>query len=118
IVRPPAIDLANPDLLTAHVQAEWLAACVKPLQAAIPVNLELVEGLPLSQELAAAASDASANEIARRRAIAVIRSAVDDSSLEAEGLGTVEAFVSRLWRAAPEAFSLAFDRWRKLRQST
>ncbi len=118
IVRPPAIDLANPDLLAAHVQAEWLAACVKPLQAAIPANLELVEGLPLSQELAAAASDASADQIARSRAIAAIRSAVDDRSLEAEGLGTVEAFVTRLWRNAPEAFSLAFDRWRKLRRST
>lgn len=118
IVRPPAIDLANSDLLTAHVQAEWLAACVKPLEAAIPANLELVEGLPLSHELAAAASNASADETAFERAVAVIRSAVDDQTLEAEGLGSVEAFVGRLWRDAPGAFSLAFDRWRKLRQST
>lgn len=118
IVRPPAIDLANPDLLIAHVQAEWLAACAKPLEAAIPGNLELVEGLPLSEDVTAAAADASADETARQRAVAVIRSAIDDAPLDAEGLGTVEAFVHRLWSNAPEAFDVAFNRWRKLRQST
>lgn len=118
IVRPPAIDLANSDLLSAHVHAEWLAACSKPLEAAIPGNLELIEGLPLSQDLVAAADDASADENARRRAVAVILSAIDDGALEREGKGTVEAFVHGLWTEARKAFELAFDRWRKLRQST
>lgn len=118
IVRPPAIDLANPDLLKAHVHAEWLAACTMPLEAAIPQNLDLVDGLPLSAELHSAAAIASADENARARAEAVIRTAVNPAVLAEEGLESAEHFVGTLWRDAHVAFCAAFDRWRNLRKST
>src|SRR6266436_7600414 len=41
IVRPPAIDLANRDLVEAHLHAVWLAESAQELQADIPHVLDL-----------------------------------------------------------------------------
>ena len=43
VVRPPALDLANRDLLTSHLHAEWLAAASVPLKASIPENLDMTD---------------------------------------------------------------------------
>ena len=42
-VRPPALDLANQDLLKSHLHAEWLAEASVPLQASIPENLDMAD---------------------------------------------------------------------------
>lgn len=49
IVRPPAIELANRDLVRAHLHAIWLAESGKELTPDIPLVLDLTtEALPIS----------------------------------------------------------------------
>lgn len=116
IVRPPAIDLVNIDLLASHVHAEWLAAAREGLSPAIPENLRMQEaGLPVCERLSNAFRVATASGSDLRRAVAVISSA-----LPVNGIGDIpnpEAFVHQVWEDAEIAFSQAFDRWRSLYSS-
>src|SRR4029077_14390541 len=58
VVRPPAIDLANRDLIEAHLHAVWLAESVQELQPDIPHVLDLNDAaLPVQQDIATAFSD-------------------------------------------------------------
>src|SRR6185369_6290135 len=53
--RPPAIDLANRDLIEAHLHAVWLAESVQELQPDIPHVLDLNDAaLPVQQDIATA----------------------------------------------------------------
>ena len=53
IVRPPAIELANRDLVRAHLHAVWLAELGKELAPEIPHVLDLRrETLPVQDEIA------------------------------------------------------------------
>jgi superfamily II DNA/RNA helicase len=114
IVKAPAIDLANPDLLASHVQAEWLAAAApEALGTAIPDNLQMeVERHPVAERLTAAFARATANTTAQARAVAAVRSALPDDA--PDELTDAEAFVHKRWQDASAAFEGAFDRWRTL----
>src|SRR5207245_2007013 len=58
IVRPPAIDLANRDLIEAHLHAVWLAEAAQELQADIPHVLNLNDAaLPVQSDIANAFAD-------------------------------------------------------------
>src|SRR5262249_3224998 len=58
IVRPPAIDLANRDLIQAHLHAVWLAESAKELQPDIPHVLDLNDAaLPVQNDIATAFAD-------------------------------------------------------------
>ncbi|TCP37586.1 DEAD/DEAH box helicase [Sphingomonas sp. BK235] len=110
IVKAPAIDLVNVDLLTSHIQAEWLAAAEEALGKSIPENLQMqVAGHPVSQRLVDAFARATADAAAQRRALAVVRSALPHEE--------AEALVRDRWRSAGDQFARAFDRWRTLYQS-
>jgi len=112
-VRPPAIDLANVELLASHVHAEWLAATHRGLAPSIPGNLLMQEeGLPVSPELAAAFATATQSKADRKRAISVIASAFPDGATA--DIADPKAFIDDLWGKAETAFSAAFDRWRGL----
>jgi Lhr-like helicase len=51
IVRPPSIDLTNPELVESHLHAEWLAASGVDLKSSIAENLDMVApGKPLRAE--------------------------------------------------------------------
>jgi len=50
IVRPPALDLANRDLVVAHLHAVWLAESARELAADIPHVLDL-DRAPARQRL-------------------------------------------------------------------
>src|SRR6266404_75778 len=53
IVRPPALELANRDLVRAHLHAIWLAESGKELATDIPHVLDLtIEALPVQEEVA------------------------------------------------------------------
>lgn len=116
IVQPPAIDLANADLLAAHVHAEWLAAAKEPLNKSIPDNLEMSQdGRPLGCHLEPAFSKATTDAAARERAIAVVRSGLQNKAIpEIEDL---ESFVKDRWECASKSFNAALDRWRTLYNS-
>jgi len=58
IVRPPALDLANRDLVEAHLHAVWLADSARELATDIPHVLDLSDpGLPVQKDIAEAFDD-------------------------------------------------------------
>lgn len=118
-VRPPALDLANQDLLRSHLHAEWLAAANVPLKSSIPENLDMGgDGKPLTVEindgLQVLAASGAAKPILRR----LIDSMLPAVNLrDAPWLADVDAFVERTDKEALASLSEAFDRWRNLHSS-
>jgi superfamily II DNA/RNA helicase/very-short-patch-repair endonuclease len=66
-VRPPQLDLANEDLVRAHLHAVWLAESRQELGSSLAEVLE-VEGDPPSLELRPSLRDAMADHTMRERA--------------------------------------------------
>lgn len=116
VVRPPALDLANRDLLKSHLQAEWLAQAKVPLKPSIPENLEMTEaGMPIAPEISEALEKVGASGAARptmRRLIEAMLPAIDRK--DAPWLDDIDGFVTETDQAALKAFSESFDRWRNL----
>jgi ribosomal protein L37E len=116
IVRPPAIELANRDLVRAHLHAIWLAESGKELASDIPHLLDLSrETLPVQEEVAEtfAALDLNA------RAGAAMNRVLDsiDAELTPEAAPWAidrKAFAATTADAAAQEFSGAFNRWRQL----
>jgi superfamily II DNA/RNA helicase len=110
IVRPPAIELANRDLVRAHLHAIWLVESGKELAPEIPHVLELSkETLPVQEEIAHAfaASDLET------KAGAAMKRVLDSSDAEltpeaAPWAADREAFAAATANAAAEEFSGAF----------
>lgn len=119
VVRPPALDLANQDLLTSHLQAEWLAQVDAALEASIRDNLVMdKDGKPLKDVIRLAAEEASASKRARpvmRRLIEAMLGDIEPT--DAPWLEDVETFIDQVNGAALENFERSFDRWRNLYES-
>lgn len=115
IVRPPAIDLVNEDLLASHVHAEWLAAAKEGLGKSIPDNLDMEDAaLSVAAPLHAAFDRATSDGEAIERAVRIVASAVPEDH---SGIGSPAAFVASRWEGATAALEGAFDRWRTLYRS-
>jgi len=116
IVRPPALELANRDLVEAHLHAVWLAESGKELAADIPHVLDLTsEGLPVQKEIAEALADPGL----ATRAAASMHRILDSIDTEltptaAPWAADREAFANMTAAAAAADFSAAFIRWRQL----
>ncbi len=119
VVKPPALDLANRDLLKSHLHAEWLAAAVVPLKPSIPENLDMTDPeMPVSQGISTAFSNLGASEAARpvmQRLLERTIGAIDLA--DAPWLADLGAFVEETDREAAQNFSRSFDRWRELYRS-
>jgi superfamily II DNA/RNA helicase len=115
VVRAPTLDLANRDLITSHLHAIWLASSEAALSANIAEVLDTAsDDLPVRAELAATLSKprvaATAAE-SMKRVLAMISSELtperapwaEDRALLAE----------KTSKAAFEAFSKSFNRWRE-----
>ena len=119
IVRPPALDLANRDLVEAHLHAVWLAESGKPLEGEIPHVLDLADPrLPVQRDI----SDAFAGPELKARSAQSMRRILD--SIDAELTSTAapwaidrQAFADGISERAPSRFSESFDRWRQLYDS-
>lgn len=116
IVKPPALDLANEDLLRSHLHAVWLALSGQKLAADIPEVLDLSrDGAPVKADIAAALCDPDLE----RRAVPVMQRLLDavlphiEPPLP-EGLSDKEAFIDSVVKGAEQAFDSAFARWRGL----
>ena len=116
VVRPPALDLANRDLLKSHLHAEWLAAAQVPLKASIPDNLEMgSHEMPVIEEIVIGLEALTASGAARptmRQLIEAMLPAINLS--DAPWLEDVDAFVETTDTEAYDAFSHSFERWRNL----
>jgi Lhr-like helicase len=119
IVRPPAIDLANRDLIEAHLHSVWLAESAQELQPDIPHVLDLTNAaLPIQKDIA----DAYARPDLAARAAASMRRILDNVKSELTAAAAPwaidrEAFAKAIAEGALKRFSDAFDRWRQLYQS-
>ncbi|HXF72477.1 MAG TPA: DEAD/DEAH box helicase [Actinomycetota bacterium] len=113
-VRPPRLDLANEDLLRAHVHAIWLSEVGINLGTSLKDILD-VEGEAPSLALQPWVADQIAQEGAKRRAAE--RAARVLATLEGE-LTTAPWYtpewVETVVAQAPRAFDEACERWRTL----
>jgi hypothetical protein len=116
IVRPPALDLANRDLIEAHLHAVWLADSGKPLEGDIPHVLDLTDpGLPVQRDIA----EAFAEPDLQVRSAQSMRRILD--SIDAELTPTAapwavdrHTFAEGVAERAGSRFSESFGRWRQL----
>ena len=116
IVKAPAIDLVNPDLLASHVHAEWLAAARDGLGKSIPENLDMEDAeLPVCDRLQSAFGVATADLAAQAHAERIVASAMPPSG--SPEIGAPADFVAARWNQAAAEFDTAFDRWRTLYRS-
>ncbi len=115
-VRPPAIELANRDLIEAHLHAVWLAETGVPLEADIPHVLVLDDKtLPVRPDIAAAlaAPEVTARATARmERILTGIAGEIRAASWAADRAKLADDVAA----GAAGRFSSAFDRWRQLYQ--
>lgn len=119
VVRPPALDITNEELVRSHLHAIWLAETNLALSPDIPEVLDLQgDRYPLKEEILAVISKSEL--VARARAP---MKRVLDQILAADGGATpiwmndVEEFVLGVAMNAPKEFDRAFDRWRELYNS-
>ena len=112
-VRPPAIELANRDLIEAHLHAVWLADSGVELAAEIPGVLIDQEGLPVRTEIAVTLAS---QELADRAAAAMERvlASIGPELVNAPWAADPAALAASVVKQAPERFSRAFDRWREM----
>jgi hypothetical protein len=116
VVRPPSIDLTNPELVDSHLNAEWLAATGVALNPSIAENLDMAAaGKPLLPECAEKLSPVKAGEAAKPRLGAVLEAlAVDYAAAAPAWFKSVDAHVAETISSAPRKFEAAFNRWRDL----
>ena len=119
VVRPPALDITNEELVRSHLHAVWLAETKLALSPDIPDILDLqADNFPLKQEFLSVISKAALASMARvpmKRVLDAIL-ASNDGSVPA-WMNNVDDFVRDVAMSAPKAFDKAFDRWRELYNS-
>lgn len=113
-VSTPRLDLANEDLLRAHVHAIWLGASKLDLHSSLAEVLD-VDGDPPSLEprspVHAALYSPVARAIARKNARMALGSAIHTLI---EGRETVDDWLQRVLDELPASFNKACERWRTL----
>lgn len=116
VVRPPALDLANRDLLRSHLHAEWLSEARVPLASSIPENLDINDpAMPITPKIAAELAALTKNRKARPIMRRLLESTLPVIDLkDAPWLEDIDVFVTDVDTNAAANFSKSFDRWREL----
>src|SRR3546814_4047190 len=79
VVRPPTLELANRDLVEAHLHAVWLAESGAALQSDIPHILDLeTNGLPVKEAIVEAFTEPDLAPRASRSMVRILMS-IDDA---------------------------------------
>ena len=119
-VEAPRLDLANEDLLRAHVHAIWLAESGADLGSSMTHVLDLADGDSSDAEAAdpqvneaiqRALDDAGARATARRRALVVLEDITD--VLDRAHWWHAE-WLDQVLKSVPESFHHALQRWKTL----
>ncbi|MBD9560649.1 DEAD/DEAH box helicase [Ensifer sp. ENS03] len=119
VVRPPALDITNEELVCSHLHAVWLAEARLALSPDIPEILDLTQtGYPLKQEV----HDVIDRPELAMAAHAPMKRVLDQILASVNGRKPVwmsdpDDFVSSVAQRAPWEFDSAFDRWRELYDS-
>ncbi|EPX87822.1 Distinct helicase family [Rubellimicrobium thermophilum DSM 16684] len=119
VVRPPALDITNEELVRSHLHAVWLAEARLALSPDIPEILDLTQPkYPLKQEVKEVISRPSlvtAAHAPMKRVLDQILASVDGR--KPAWMGDADDFVLEVATRAPQEFDRAFDRWRELYNS-
>lgn len=119
VVRPPALDITNEELVRSHLHAVWLAESKLALSPDIPEILDLkAKEYPLKEEIHAIIDPpalAVAAHAPMKRVLDQILASVDGR--KPAWMGDPHDFVSAVAQRAPHDFDRAFDRWRELYNS-
>jgi Lhr-like helicase len=116
VVRPPALELANRDLVEAHLHAVWLAEAGAELAADIPHILDLQKvDLPVRSDIVAPLTRPELVDAAA----AAMRRILDSIDAELTALAAPwaidrERFAKATATNAFACFSGVFERWRQL----
>ncbi|HUX87998.1 MAG TPA: DUF1998 domain-containing protein, partial [Chloroflexota bacterium] len=113
-VAPPRIDLANEELVRAHIHAIWLAETGQSLYSSVSELLDLTDpGLPVRTEVRAYIDDRRFQLTARTRAERVLTWLGDELTAARAPWFTPE-WLDHTISAAPLSLDHAADRWRNL----
>ena len=118
-VRPPALDIANRNLVTSHLQAIWLAEAGLALSPDIPEILDLKKpGYPLKDEVLQVTRTTGLVDKARAPMWRVLEHILESLGADRPGwMGDPDDYVAEVATNAPAEFDRAFDRWRELYRS-
>lgn len=119
VVRPPALDITNEELVRSHLHAVWLAESRLALKPDIPDILDLGgDRYPLKEEILTSISGADLVSRARAPMQRVLKQilAADQGALPV-WMEDPEEFVLHVAMNAPKEFDRAFSRWRQLYNS-
>jgi len=110
-VAPPRIDIANKELIEAHLHSTWLSVFQARLGSSISEVLDgSTAGFPLQQELTAILGQDRFLEV-RDIFRTVIATTGDEIT---RTLWYSESWLDDMARSAAQRFDKAFDRWREL----
>lgn len=119
VVRPPALDITNEELVRSHLHAVWLAEAKLALSPDIPEILDLKQAkYPLKQEVIEAINRPGLVTAARapmKRVLDQILASMDGR--KPAWMGDGDDFILEVAMRAPQEFDRAFDRWRELYNS-
>ena len=114
-VRPPELDLANRDLVTAHLQAVWLGTSGRVLSERIPEVLDLEQpDQPVASEIAKELTRPGLADAAAKNMAGVIDEILAALPHAPGWLTDPAGFALSVATGAFAAFDRAFDRWRTL----
>ncbi len=119
VVRPPALDITNEELVRSHLHAVWLAESKLALSPDIPEILDLTQPkYPLKAKLLEVIQRPSLVAASR----APMKQILDQILASVGGTKPVwlddpDDFILSVATKAPDRFNQAFDRWRELYHS-
>ena len=119
VVRPPALDITNEELVRSHLHAVWLAEAKLALSPDIPEILDLHgDKFPLKEDVLAVISKPTLVSRARGPMVRVLKQILASDGGEIPiWMEDPDEFVLHTAMDAPKEFDRAFDRWRELYSS-
>jgi superfamily II DNA/RNA helicase len=114
-VNPPAIDLANEDLILSHINAVWLGETSQKLGPSVQdvLDKEKVPELPLLPQIASQVDQPVVRQRAAARGISILQTLQTELSPEKAPWFTPE-WLGHVINSAHLNLDKAFDRWRTL----
>lgn len=115
VVRPPALDITNEELVRSHLHAVWLAEAKLALPPDIPEILDLTQpDCPLKQEIRDIIDRPELAIAARPTMKRVLDQILDSVDRKPVWMSEPDDLVSGVAQRAPIEFDCAFKRWREL----
>jgi superfamily II DNA/RNA helicase len=114
-VNPPAIDLANEDLIRSHIHAVWLGETGQKLGPSVQdvLDKEKVPELPLLPQIASQVDQPLVRQKAVARGISILQTLHGELSTESAPWYTPD-WLSHVIGSSHLNLDSAFDRWRTL----